>query len=93
MTNHRDTVNQRCGRVSLHRRLVNPKGGHREEMQSQEFNVSEYVKQMSLLLDLQLRDEYRDEIVANFERIKAIAQVVNSFPLSEEVEAAPVFEP
>jgi hypothetical protein len=62
-------------------------------MQSQEFNVSEYVKQMSLLLDLQLRDEYRDEIVANFERIKAIAQVVNSFPLSEEVEAAPVFEP
>ncbi|MBH8574645.1 DUF4089 domain-containing protein [Nostocaceae cyanobacterium CENA369] len=62
-------------------------------MESQEFNVSEYIKQMSLLLDLQLRDEYRDGVVANFERIKAIAQVVNSFPIPEEIEVAPVFEP
>ncbi|RCJ30021.1 hypothetical protein A6770_21245 [Nostoc minutum NIES-26] len=62
-------------------------------MESQEFNVGEYVDQMSLLLDLQLRDEYRDGVVTNFERIKAIAQLVNSFPLPEDVEAAPVFEP
>ncbi|MFN6566302.1 DUF4089 domain-containing protein [Dendronalium sp. ChiSLP03b] len=62
-------------------------------MESQEFNVDEYVDQMSLLLDLQLRDEYRDGVVTNFERIKAIAQLVNSFPLPEEVEVAPVFEP
>lgn len=62
-------------------------------MISQEFDVGEYVEQMALLLDLQLRDEYRDGVVANFERIKAIAQLVNSFPLPEEVEAAPVFEP
>jgi hypothetical protein len=48
---------------------------------------------MALLLDLQLRDEYRDGVVANFERIKAIAQVVNEFPLPEDVEAAPTFEP
>jgi len=62
-------------------------------MESQEFNVGEYVDQMALLLDLQLRDEYRDGVVANFERIKAIAQLVNSFSLPEEVEVAPVFEP
>ncbi|MBG1266423.1 DUF4089 domain-containing protein [Nostoc sp. WHI] len=62
-------------------------------MISQEFDVGVYVDQMALLLDLQLRDEYRDGVVANFERIKAIAQLVNSFPLPEEVEAAPVFEP
>lgn len=62
-------------------------------MGSEEFDVGEYVDQMALLMDLQLRDEYRDGVVANFERIKAIAQVVNEFALPEEIEAAPVFEP
>ena len=62
-------------------------------MESQKLNVGEYVDQMALLLDLQLRDEYRDGVVANFERIKAIAHLVNSFALPDDVEAAPVFEP
>lgn len=62
-------------------------------MDDEGFDVGEYVEQMALLLDLQLRDEYRDGVVANFERIKAIALLVNSFPLPEEVEPAPVFEP
>ncbi|AFY34962.1 DUF4089 domain-containing protein [Calothrix sp. PCC 7507] len=62
-------------------------------MESKEFDVGEYVDQMGLLLDLQIRDEYRDGVVANFERIKAIAQLINSFPIPEEVEVAPVFEP
>ena len=58
-----------------------------------EFDVGEYVDLMALLVDLQLRDEYRDGVVANFERIKAIANLVNSFPLPEDIEVAPVFEP
>ncbi|MFH7027349.1 MAG: DUF4089 domain-containing protein [Heteroscytonema crispum UTEX LB 1556] len=62
-------------------------------MRSKELNVGEYVDQMAVLMDLQLRDEYRDGVVANFERIKAIAQLVNSFALPQEVEAAPIFEP
>jgi hypothetical protein len=62
-------------------------------MKSEEFNVGEYVELMALLLDLQLRDEYRDGVVANFETIQAIAQIVNEFPLPENIEAAPVFEP
>ncbi|MBN4005727.1 DUF4089 domain-containing protein [Nostoc sp. LPT] len=62
-------------------------------MRTEEFNVGEYVDQMALLLDLQLRDEYRDGVVANFERISAIANLVNSFPLPEEIEVATVFEP
>jgi len=62
-------------------------------MESKEFNVGEYVDQMGLLLDLQIRDEYRDGVVANFERIRAIAQLINSFPIPDEVEVAPVFEP
>ncbi|MEH2077478.1 MAG: DUF4089 domain-containing protein [Nostoc sp.] len=57
------------------------------------FDVGEYVEQMALLLDLQLRDESRDGVVANFERIMAIANLVNEFPLTEEIEAAPIFEP
>jgi hypothetical protein len=62
-------------------------------MENRDFNVSDYVDQMSLLLDLPIKDEYIDGVVVNFERIKAIAQLVNSFPLPEEIEAAPVFEP
>lgn len=58
-----------------------------------EFDVDEYVDLMALLVNLRLRDEYRDGVVANFERIKAIAQVVNSFELPDDVEAAPIFEP
>ncbi|MEH2293481.1 DUF4089 domain-containing protein [Nostoc sp.] len=62
-------------------------------MRREGFNVGEYADQMALLLDLQLRDEYRDGVVANFERISAIANLVNEFPLAEDIEVAPVFEP
>ncbi|MBW4678472.1 MAG: DUF4089 domain-containing protein [Desmonostoc geniculatum HA4340-LM1] len=62
-------------------------------MQDRGFDVGEYVKQMGLLLDLEVRDEYFDGVVANFERIKAIANLVNSFPLAEEIEVASIFEP
>jgi hypothetical protein len=62
-------------------------------MNNQGLDVGEYVDQMALLVDLRLRDEYRDGVVANFERIKAIADLVNSFPLPEDIEVAPVFEP
>ena len=57
------------------------------------FNVGEYVAQMALLLDLEIRDEYRDGVVANCEKISAIANLVNSFPLPDDIEIAPVFEP
>ena len=62
-------------------------------MRREGFDVSEYVDQMGFLLDLQLKDEYRDDVLANFERIRAIANLVNSFPLPEDIEVAPVFEP
>jgi hypothetical protein len=60
-------------------------------MEVQELGV--YVEQAALLLDLPIKDEYRDGVVVNFERIKAIAQLVNSFPLPEEIQPAPIFEP
>ncbi|MBF1991813.1 MULTISPECIES: DUF4089 domain-containing protein [Fischerella] len=62
-------------------------------MDNQGLNVGEYVDLMALLVDLRLRDEYRDGVVANFERIRVIAQLVNSFPLPDDIEVAPVFEP
>ncbi|WP_315790284.1 DUF4089 domain-containing protein [Fischerella sp. JS2] len=62
-------------------------------MKNQGLDVGEYVDQMALLVDLRLKDEYRDGVVANFERIEAIAQLVNSFPLPDNIEVAPVFEP
>ncbi|MBD2677095.1 MULTISPECIES: DUF4089 domain-containing protein [Nostoc] len=62
-------------------------------MENREFELEEYVKQMALLLDLQIRDEYFDGVVANFERIKAIANLVISFPLPEEIEVPSIFEP
>ena len=62
-------------------------------MTEKQFDAATYVKQMALLLDLQLPDEYHDGVVANFERIRVIAKIVNECPLPEEVEAAPIFEP
>ncbi|WP_414542922.1 DUF4089 domain-containing protein [Nostoc sp. CCY0012] len=62
-------------------------------MVSKNFDVVTYVEQMALLLDLQLTDTERDGVVENFAKIQAIAQLVNEFPLPEDIEAAPVFKP
>lgn len=62
-------------------------------MESNNFNVQEYVNQMSLLLDLPINEEYKDGVIANFEKIKDIAEIVNNFPLPELIEIAPLFEP
>lgn len=64
-----------------------------KKMEDNKLDVKVYVEMMALLVDLQLRDEYKDGVVANFERISNIASVVNEFELPDEVEAAPVFEP
>ncbi len=62
-------------------------------MEEKKLDVTVYVEQMALLVDLKLRDEYKDGVVANFERICSIARVVLEFELPEDVEEAPVFEP
>ncbi|MEL6165773.1 MAG: DUF4089 domain-containing protein [Cyanobacteria bacterium J06628_3] len=62
-------------------------------MNDKKFNSAEYVNQTALLLDFNLPEEYREGVIANFERIEIIAKLVNEFPLPEDIEAAPVFEP
>jgi hypothetical protein len=56
-------------------------------------NPAEYVEQMSQVLDLPLASEHLPGVVKNFSTICAIAQLVTEFPLPDEIEAAPVFEP
>lgn len=62
-------------------------------MDKKALDIAEYVEQMALLLDLQLKPEYRPGVVENFGRITAIAQLVNEFPLPDNIEAAAIFEP
>ncbi|MBD2101405.1 DUF4089 domain-containing protein [Leptolyngbya sp. FACHB-261] len=57
------------------------------------FEPGEYVDLMAQLLELPITPEYRPGVIGNFARTTAIAQLVLEFPLPEEIEAAPVFEP
>ncbi len=59
----------------------------------EKFDAAEYVDRIAAILDLEIHPEYRENVIANFERIYAIAQLVNEFPLPETVEALPTFEP
>ena len=56
-------------------------------------DLNRYVEQMALVLDLPLQPEHQAGVVDNLARMKAIAQFVNEFPLPEEIEAAPIFQP
>lgn len=56
-------------------------------------DLNRYVEQMALVLELPLAPKYQAGVVDNLRRIKEIAQFVNEFPLPEDVEAAPVFQP
>jgi Asp-tRNA(Asn)/Glu-tRNA(Gln) amidotransferase C subunit len=56
------------------------------------FDVAEYVDRTAAILDLDINPEYRENVIANFEKIHAIAQLVNEFPIPD-VEALPTFEP
>lgn len=56
-------------------------------------NPSEYIEQMSIILDLPLQPEHKTGVIQNFETIIKIAQLVTEFPLPETIEPAPKFEP
>lgn len=56
-------------------------------------NAAEYVDTISKLVDLSIDPEYRPGVIQNFERIMAIAKLVTEFPLPEDMEIAPIFEP
>jgi Protein of unknown function (DUF4089) len=62
-------------------------------MTEKPLNPAEYVDQISLLIDLPLDPEHRSGVIQNMARTIAIAQLVTDFPLPDEIEAAPVFQP
>ncbi len=76
-----------CVRLSASAKAV------RKSMDENTFVINEYVERMAFLLDLQLKPEHRLGVVENFAKIAAIAQLVNEFPLPDNIEAAPIFEP
>lgn len=51
------------------------------------------VDQLAALVALPLQPEHRSSVADNFARIVAIAQLVNEFPLPDDIEIAPIFEP
>lgn len=56
-------------------------------------DLDRYVDQTATLLGLTLNPTDRAGVIDNLARTAAIAQLVLAFPLADEVEAAPVFEP
>lgn len=62
-------------------------------MTEPEKDLSTFVDQAAILIDLPIPAAYRQAVIDNFERIAAIAQLVTEFPLPEDTEIAPVFEP
>ncbi|MDB9313532.1 DUF4089 domain-containing protein [Spirulina sp. CS-785/01] len=52
-----------------------------------------YVEQAAILTKLPIVPHYVEGVVENLEQIAAIAHLVSEFPLPEEIETVPVFEP
>ncbi|EAW34653.1 DUF4089 domain-containing protein [Lyngbya sp. PCC 8106] len=56
-------------------------------------NIAEYVDQTAKLIDLPIDPEYREGVISNLEKIAVLAQLITEFPLTYEIEIAPVFDP
>jgi hypothetical protein len=55
--------------------------------------IASYVDQMAVLIDLPIPPDCREEVIANVMRTKAIAQLFLDFPVPDDVEIAPTFDP
>ncbi len=62
-------------------------------MTESQFDPAAYVDAAAALIGLPIPADYHQNVVANFERIHTVAQLFLDFPLPEETEIAPVFEP
>ncbi|MBE9102039.1 DUF4089 domain-containing protein [Vacuolonema iberomarrocanum] len=55
--------------------------------------IAAYVDQMATMIELPIPPECREGVIANVMRTKAIAQLFLDFPVPDEVEIAPTFDP
>lgn len=62
-------------------------------MSESDFDSEIYVQQAAQMIGLPIPPEHLPSVTANFDRIAVVAQQVMEFPLPEEIEIAPVFEP
>ncbi|MEL7037194.1 MAG: DUF4089 domain-containing protein [Cyanobacteria bacterium J06592_8] len=56
-------------------------------------NIPKYIDQTAELIDLKIAPEYREGVISNLEQIAKLAKLVNEFPLTDEIEIAPIFNP
>lgn len=57
-----------------------------------EFDVKTHVAHMEKVMGLTIEDAWRPAVEGHFEATRQAAELVLSFPLDDEEEAAPVFE-
>jgi hypothetical protein len=62
-------------------------------MSERSFDANAYVDAAAALIGLPLDPEHRPGVVLNLERIAAMAAMLMAFPLADDIEPAPVFEP
>jgi hypothetical protein len=62
-------------------------------MSEQPLELEKYVEQMSLLLNLPLTPESRLKVIENLTALARISKLVTEYPLPENIELAPKFEP
>jgi hypothetical protein len=57
------------------------------------FDAAAYCDHMAAVLRLEIQPEWRQTVVDNLKATQTMAEAVLTFPLSDDVEPAPVFEP
>jgi hypothetical protein len=62
-------------------------------MTERQFDAEAYVDAAAALIGLSIDPAHRAGVVLNLERIAEMAAMVMEFPLPDETEPAPVFEP
>ncbi len=62
-------------------------------MSEQQIEVKVYIEQIAKLLALPIPEECEQGVIDNFIRMQAIAALVTEFPLPDQIETAPIFQP
>jgi hypothetical protein len=58
-----------------------------------DINLAQLVDLLAQTLQIPLDPDHRPGVIANLARTAEIAQLVMEFPIPDQIEAAPVFEP
>jgi len=59
----------------------------------EDFDAEAHCDHMAAVLGLEIRPEWRQAVIDNLKATQAMAEAVLTFPLRDDVEPAPVFEP